>query len=128
MTKEQKPYFELLNNFWSLLKPYVSEEDEKTYKKIMTDNFKMLIKDRGEKFTDDWYKSTAEIINYPDAYKGTKFVEFAAELAIAITDYWTFEYRKMSESKTPTHQDFANYVSKAFINEWERIRNAGKGE
>ena len=125
MTKEQKPYFELLNNFWSLLKPYVSEEDEKTYKKIMTDNFMMLIKDRGEKFTDEWYKSTAEIINYPENYKGTKFVEFAAELAIAITDYWTFEYRKMTEEKKPTYQDFTDYISKAFINEWERIRDAG---
>ena len=125
MTKEQKPYFELLNNFWTLLKPYASKEDEKAYKKIMSDNFLMLTKDRGDMYTDDWYDSTMEIINYPDNYKGTKFVEFAAELAIAITDYWTFEFRKMKESKVPTYQDFVNYVSKAFINEWERIKDAG---
>ena len=123
MTKEKKPYFELLNNFWTLLKPYANEQDEKAYKKIMSDNFLMLTKDRGEMFTDDWYESTMEIINYPDNYKGTKFVEFAAELAIAITDYWTFVYRKRTDNKEPTYQDFVNYVSRAFINEWERIHD-----
>ena len=109
MTKEQKPLFDILNTFWNLLKPYTKEDDEKTYKRIMSDMFKMLIKDRGEKFTDDWYKSTMEIINYPDNYKGTKFVEFAAELAMAICGYWTFEYRKMTEDSKPTYQDFTAY-------------------
>jgi len=122
MTKEQKALFEILNTFWNLLKPYVNSEDEKAYKKIMTDNFRMLVKDRGEKFTDDWYKSTEELVNYPEKYKGTKFVEFAAELAIAITDYWTFEYRKITEHQTATFYDFSEYISKAFINEWGRLR------
>lgn len=122
MTKEQKPLFEILNTFWVLLKPYVKEEDVKTYKTIMSDNFKMLTKDRGEKFTDDWYKSTVEIIDYPEKYRNTKFVEFAAELAMAITDFWTFEYRKTTENHIATYYDFSTYISKAFINEWQRLR------
>lgn len=119
MTNEQKPYFEILNNSWNLLKPYVSPEDEKTYKKIMSDNFMMLVKDRGEKFTDEWYKSAAEMVDYPEKYKGTKYVDFAAELAIAISDYWTFEHRKGKA----TYYDFSSYIAKAFISEWERLRN-----
>lgn len=118
MTKEQKPLFEILNTFWVLLKPYVKKEDENTYKSIMSDNFLMLIKDRGEKFTDVWYQSAVEIVNYPEKYKGTKYVDFAAELAIAITDYWTFEHHNGHAS----HYDFSIHVSKVFINEWERIR------
>ena len=116
MTKEQKPLFEILNTFWNLLKPYA--KDEKTYKTIMSDNFKMLVKDRGEKFTDEWYKSTVEIVDYPEKYKGTEYVEFAAELAIAICDYWSFEHRKGKLS----YQEFSNYISKPFINEWGRLR------
>lgn len=118
MTKEQKPLFEILNTFWNLMKPYANKEDEKAYKKIMSDMFNMLVKDRGEKFTDEWYKSTVEFVDYPEKYKGTKYVEFAAELAVAITDYWTFEHHKGKAS----YHDFSTYVSKAFIDEWERIR------
>lgn len=122
MKKEHKPLFEILNTFWVLLKPYVSEEDAKTYKKIMSDNFTMLIKDRGEKFSDDWYKSAAEMVDYPEKYRNTKYVDFAAELACAISDFWTFEYRKTRTHETVTYYDFSTYISKAFINEWERLR------
>ena len=122
MTKEQRPLFEILNTFWVLLKPYVKEDDVKTYKKIMSDNFNMITKDRGTKFTDEWYKSISELVDYPEQYRNTKYVEFAAELAIAITDFWTFEYRKVTECKTATYYDFSTYISKAFINEWERLR------
>lgn len=122
MTKEQKPLFEILNTFWNLLKPYADAEDEKAYKKIMTDNFTMLVKDRGVKFSDEWYESVSEFVNYPDKYKNTKYVEFAADLAIAITDYWSWEHHKGSAD----HYDFLVYVSKAFINEWERVRANGK--
>ena len=126
MTKEQKPYFEIMNTFWNILKPYAIKEDEQTYKKIMSDFFNMLIKDRGKKFTEAWYKSTQEFVDYPDRYKNTKYVEFAAELAIAITDYMTFEYKMTHQGERVTYYDFSRYISKAFINEWERIRGDEK--
>ena len=118
MTEEWKCYFEIINTFWNLLKPYVNSEDEKAYKRIMTDIFNMLVKDRGKKFTDEWYRSTTEVVIYPEKFKNTKYAEFAAELAIAITDYWTFEHHKGRVS----HYDFSTYISKAFLNEWERLR------
>ena len=85
----------------------------------MSDSFKMFVKDRGQKFTDEWYRSTVELVDYPEKYKGTKYVEFAAELAIAITDFWTFERHEGEVS----YYDFSNFISRAFINEWERIRS-----
>ena len=79
MTEEWKCYFEIINTFWNLLTPHVNSEDEKAYKRIMTDNFNMLVKDRGGKFTDEWYRSTQELVVYPEKYKNTKYAEFAAE-------------------------------------------------
>lgn len=122
MTEEQKGYFEIINTFWNLIKPYVDSEDEKAYKKIMTDNFKMLVKDRGKKFTDEWYKSTDELVVYPEKFKNTKYAEFAAEMSIAITDYWTYEHHKGKAD----HYDFSSYISKAFIKEWEKVRDEEK--
>ena len=124
MKKEHKPLFEIINTFWVLLKPYAKGDDEKSYKKIMSDMFNMLIKDRGDKFTDEWYKSTAEIVDYPEKYKGTEYVEFAAELAIAICDYWTCEHRYLTDGKRISYHDFASYISRPFINEWERKRES----
>lgn len=115
MTKEDQAYFEIFNNCWSLLKPYVS--DPKTYKLIMSDIFNMMIKDRGEKYTDEWWKSISEVIDYPEKYKRTKYVEFAADLAIAMCDYWQHD-----ESHKATYYDFMTYISRAFINEWGRLR------
>lgn len=117
MDKTCKPYFEILNNFWTLIKPYTSKEDEEAYKKIMTDNFKMFTKDRGEKYTDEWWVSIKDVTDYPDKYKGTRYVEFAAELAIAICDYW-----QQDSFKKADYYDFLTHVGKAFLNEWERIR------
>lgn len=118
MDRKDKPYFEILNTFWVLLKPYADKEDEKAYKKIMSDNFFMLTKDRGKKFTDAWWDSTQDVVNYPDKYKGTKYLEFATDLAIAFLDYWQKESREET-----THFDYMTYVGRAFINEWERVRN-----
>lgn len=122
MTEEWKSYFEIINTFWNLLKPHVNSEDENAYKKIMTDNFNMLVKDRGRKFTEEWYRSTQELVVYPEKYKNTKYAEFAAELAIGITDYWTFEHHKGKVG----YYDFSTYISKAFIAEWERLREYEK--
>lgn len=124
MKKEHKPLFEIINTFWVLLKPYAKGDDEKSYKKIMSDMFNMLIKDRGDKFTDDWYKSTKEIIDYPDNFKGTAYCEFATELAMAMLDYWTCEYRQTANGKAVTYHDFAQYISRPFINEWEKKRES----
>lgn len=126
LTKEQEALFEILNTFWNLIKPYVSADDGKVYKKIMSDFFSMLIKDRGEKFTDAWYKSTAEFVNYPDKFKNTKYVDFAADLALSITNYMTFEYKMTQQGKKVSYYDFSRYISEAFINEWERIRGDEK--
>lgn len=118
MTNEEKPFFEILNNFWSLLKPYVNQDDEKTYKKIMSDVFKLLVKDRGEPYTEEWWDSTKDMINYPDKYKKTKFVDFATDLVISIFDYW-----QHASKKQVNKCDFMIYVGKAFVYEWERLRN-----
>lgn len=119
MTKEQKPFFEILNNFWNLLKPYVNQDDEKTYKKIMSDVFKLFVRDRGDQYTDEWWDTTRDIIDYPDRYNKTKYVDFASDLVIAILDYWQYASKKKVKNS-----DFMIYVGKAFVGEWERIRDA----
>lgn len=123
MTKEQKPYFEILNNCWSLVKPYTSEEDSKTYKKIMTDNFNMMVKDRGERYTDDWWAKIVEVVDYPEKYKGTKYVEFAADLAMAFNYFWQLDEKMVRKGEKASYHDFMTCVSKAFINEWGRVRD-----
>ena len=118
LTEEQKPLFEILNNFWNLLKPYVKDDEkQKTYKKIMSDIFKMIVKDRGKKYTDEWWESTKEVWDYPEKYKKTEYVDFAADLAVSLMDYWQYA----SKGKTSNY-DFSTYISRAFISEWERLR------
>lgn len=118
MNEENKPYFEIFNNFWSLLKPYA--KDEKAYKKIMGDIFKMFVKDRGKEYTEEWWESTDDIVEYPERYKGTCYVEFAADLAISICDYWQY-----ASTNKATSYDFMRFIGSAFIAEWERIRQKG---
>lgn len=123
MTREQKPYFEILNNFWNLLKPYVEkEEDVEAYKKIMSDEFRLIFKDRGEMYSEGWWNTTRDIIDYPDKYKKTKYVEFCAEFSMSIMDYWQFDERNRRNGITSTYYDFMTYAGRAFVNEWERIR------
>lgn len=118
LTSENKAAFEIFNNFWLLLKPYANDEETKSYKKIMSDIFKLFIKERGNKYTDDWWDTTKDIIDYPDRYNKTKYVDFASDLVIAILDYWQYA------SKNPVNKcDFMIHVGKAFVYEWERIRD-----
>ena len=124
MTKENKPLFEILNNLWLLVKPYV--KDEKPYKQIMTDTFNMMVKDRGERYTDEWWKSVVDTLNYPEKYKGTEYVEFAADLAMAINYFWQFDEKMVRKGEKASYHDFMNYVSKAFINEWGKLRDEKK--
>lgn len=109
----KNPYFEILNNFWTLIKPYANADDAEAYKKIMSDEYRMLTKDRGEKYTDSWWKSTRELVDYPEKFRHTKYCDFAAELAIAIMEYW---------QRGKTYLDFMNLVGEAFLKEWERLR------
>ena len=58
-------------------------------------------------------------MEYPEKYKGTEYVDFAADLAIALLDYWKFD----ENNKNTTYFNFMTYVGEAFVNEWERLRN-----
>lgn len=114
----KNPYFEILNNFWTLLKPYANADDAEAYKKIMSDEYRLLTKDRGEKFTDAWWNSTRDIIDYPEKFRHTRYSDFAAELSIAIIDYWQEEQR----GREKPYLIFMRFVGEAFIKEWERMR------
>lgn len=122
MTKEQKPYFELLNTNWTLLKPYADEKDLKAYKQIMSDLTGLMFKDRGERYTDEWWDTTRDMIDYPERYRGTKYVDFATELTIGIIDYFQLDMILEKQNKKTSYYDFMNHVCGAFINEWERVK------
>lgn len=117
MTKEQNEKFEKLNDCWVLIKPYVKDR-EKEYKIIMSDYFKMFfLKRPGEKFSDEWWDSTTDIINYPEKLKGDQeLCTFAAELSVSLLDYFRQE-QMISNSylKEMTLDDFTAYIGRAFI-------------
>lgn len=114
--KELKSLFEIFNNMWLLVKPYV--EDEKPYKKIMSDIFYLTARDRGDKYTEKWWDSTRDLWDYPERYKGTEYVEFATNIVISLMNYWQYASRNKA-----THYDFMVHIGKAFVNEWERLKN-----
>ena len=122
MTQEQKTLFEILNTFWNLLKPYIKPEDEKVYKQIMSDEFGLFFKDRGEKYSDEWWDNTRDMIDYPERYKGTKYVDFATELIISFLDYFQYDMKMVRNGDKATYTNFMTFAGKAFISEWERLR------
>lgn len=123
LNAKQKPLFEILNTFWNLLKPYANVNDAKVYKQIMSDEFGLIFKDRGEKYTDEWWDSTRDLIDYPERYKGTKYVDFAAELTVAFLDYFQFDMKMIRDGNKATYYNFMTYVGRAFLSEWERLRS-----
>ena len=53
LNEDQKQKIELATSLLGLLKPYLSPEDEKTYRKIMSDEFKFLFNVKGELHSDE---------------------------------------------------------------------------
>ena len=110
MTQEQKTLFEILNTFWNLLKPYIKPEDEKVYKQIMSDEFGLFFKDRGEKYSDEWWDNTRDMIDYPERYKGTKYVDFATELIISFLDYFQYDMKMVRNGDKATYTTFMTFA------------------
>lgn len=123
MTKELKDKFEIMNTLWNLIKPYASQEDEKTYKTIMSDEFKFMAATKGEIHSDEWWESRKGFCDYPEKYRETKFVDFATELCCGIDDYWLYCCHCNKNGKEVTDYDFMAKIGKAFVNEWEKIRS-----
>lgn len=114
MTKEQKKIFDMLNSCWTLIQPYVKDK-EKEYKAVMTEYYKIVTKNRGEKWTDKWMDTfVKDLLDYPESLRGREDIcGFAANLSIAIGDY-------LYKTKH-TNYDFYKCVSKAFVQEWEQL-------
>lgn len=114
MTKEQKTVFDMLNSCWTLIQPYVKDQ-EKEYKAVMTQYYKIVTNDRGEKWTDEWMDSiTKDLMDYPDTLKDKQDIcGFAAGLTVAVGEY-------LYKTKH-TNYDFYRCVGKAFVEEWERL-------
>ena len=120
MDVKHKAQFELVNNsLWLLLKGYV--KDDKPYKSIMSELFKLYMNcDMAEnKLSDEWFEeSTKNFMEYPNSHKGTELENFAGDLAIGFCDVWEQEKKGNKD-----YLSFYKCVSKAFINEWVRIRD-----
>ena len=123
MKAKYKSEFELINNsLWLLLKPYV--EDDKLYKKIMSEVFNIYIeKDQDKnKFSDEWFDSLRDLYNVPEKYKTNQGIcGFGADLADDFYDWLKWQYKSDGNIK-----DFYRIISNSFLNEWERLRN-GQG-
>ena len=120
MELKHEKEFELINNsLWLLLKKYV--KDDKPYKQIMSDLFIIYMsKDRAKnKFSEEWKESLVELYNVPEKYKCfPDACGFGAEFAECLQRYLEYqEHHKCS------FEDFYRYVSKAYLIEWERLKN-----
>ena len=121
MTDKHKAQFELINeSLWLLLKKYV--KDDKPYKEIMKDLFKLYIAyDISEKrFTDEWWEEAIKkFMDYPQKYKDSELKDFAGDLAIGFCDVWERE-KKLT---IIDNVDFYRCVCKTFLKEWGRLKN-----
>ena len=98
--------FEIINAYWSLIKPYV--KDDKKYKKVMSDYLSMMNK---AKKVEDIYVMR----DYPDRLKDDQVLcGFAADLYLAIYDYYFDDDENMYE--------FANCISDPFIKLWLTLK------
>lgn len=112
--------FELINNsLWLLLKQYV--KDVAPYKQVMSDLFMIYMKkdlDK-DKFSEVWKDSLIDFYNIPEKCRNNQgLCGFAAELAECFQKY--LEYQEKHEC---TCVDFYRFISKAYLIEWERLKN-----
>lgn len=123
MELKHKAEFELINNsLWLLLKGYV--KDAAPYKHVMSDLFNVYMRKdlSGNKFSEEWKDSLIEFYDVPERYKDSQDAcGFSVELAECLQKYLEFqEHHKCS------YEDFYRFVSKAYLIEWERLRNESK--
>ena len=120
MTKREKERFELINDsLWLLIKKYI--KDDKPYKDIMKDLFSIyMVKERAaDKFSEKWWQSLIELYDCPERYsKNQRVCEFGADMADCI-----FEYFKGAERGLDSNYRFYKHISKAFLNEWGRLKD-----
>lgn len=112
--------FELINNsLWLLLKRYI--KDVGPYKQIMSDLFYVFMrKDLAkDKFSEEWKDSLIEFYDVPERYrKSQDACGFGVELAECLQRY--LEYQ---EHHGASYEDFYRFVSKAYLIEWERLKD-----
>ncbi len=120
MELKHKAEFELINNsLWLLLKVYI--KDVEPYKQIMSDLFNVYMRKdlASDKFSEEWKDSLIEFYDIPDKYrKSQDACGFGVELAECFQRY--LEYQ---EHHKCGYEDFYNHISKAYLIEWERLRN-----
>lgn len=120
MTDKHKAQFELINeSLWLLLKKYV--KDDIPYKQIMKDLFTLYVgyDNSKSRMSDEWWEeSVNKLMIYPEVHKDSELKDFAGDLAIGFCDVWEREKKGYAEQI-----DFYRCVSKAFVKEWERLKN-----
>lgn len=120
MELKHESEFELINNsLWLLLKQYV--KDVAPYKQVMSDLFMIYMKKdlAKDKFSDKWKDSLIDFYNIPEKCKSNQgLCGFAAELAECFQKY--LEYQEKHEC---AYEDFYRFISKAYLIEWERLKN-----
>ena len=123
MKQRHKSEFELINNsLWLLLKPYV--QDEKLYKKVMSEIFNIYIsKDTAkDKFSDDWFDSLRDLYEVPEKYKKNQDIcGFGEDLADGFYDWFCWQHKENENIN-----EFYRIISNSFLNEWERLRDGRK--
>lgn len=119
MEEKYKKQFELINDsLWLLIKKYV--KDINTYKNIMSGAFNLyMVMDKKKRFTEEWWNEAIEVMmSFPEKYKATEYRSFVGDLCIGFNDYW-----ELAQHNKESYIEFYKCISKAFINEWERLKN-----